>query len=40
VPIHYGTYGLLKGTPEAFKAALGDHRVEVTVVEPGQSLSF
>lgn len=40
VPIHYGTYGLLKGTPEALKEALGDHPVEVMVPEPGQSLSF
>ncbi len=40
IPIHYGTFPLLKGTPEEFKAALGDAKVEVIVMEPGETLEF
>lgn len=37
VPIHWGTFPLLTGTPEALKAALRDHgcSTEVVVLEPG-----
>jgi len=35
VPIHYGTFGLLKGTPAEFKAALGDSPTNVVVMKLG-----
>lgn len=40
IPMHYGTTPLLKGTPDEFKKALGDVRVEVMVLEPGQKATF
>ncbi|MCB1890408.1 MAG: metal-dependent hydrolase [Rhodocyclaceae bacterium] len=40
VPIHYGTFPPLKGTPEAFKAALGESSTEVVVMTPGDVLNF
>jgi len=40
IPIHYGTFPPLKGTPEAFKAALGDTKTEVVDMQPGQVLKF
>ena len=40
VPIHYGTFPPLKGTPEAFKAALGDTPTEVVEMAPGEILRF
>lgn len=40
VPIHYGTFPPLKGTPEAFQEALGEAPVDVIVMEPGEVRSF
>ncbi|MCB1955776.1 MAG: metal-dependent hydrolase [Rhodocyclaceae bacterium] len=40
IPIHYATFPPLKGTPEAFKAALGDAPTEVLVMEPGEIRKF
>lgn len=40
IPIHYGTFPALKGTPEAFKKALGRSSTKVIVMEPGQVLKF
>lgn len=40
VPIHYGTFPPLKGTPEAFKAAMGDAPADVVVMQPGETHSF
>ncbi len=40
MPIHYGTFGLLKGTPAQFKAALGDAKTEVVVMQPGEERKF
>ena len=40
IPMHYGTFKLLKGTPEEFKKALGDSSVKVKVMEPGQTVSM
>jgi L-ascorbate metabolism protein UlaG (beta-lactamase superfamily) len=40
VPIHYGTFGLLKGTPEQFKNALQGFATEVIVMKPGELRSF
>ncbi len=40
IPMHYGTFGLLKGTPAQFKKALGDFPAEVIEMNPGELLSF
>lgn len=40
LPIHYGTFPPLKGTPEEFAAALGDSPVEVVSMSPGGSRTF
>ena len=38
--MHYGTFGLLKGTPEQFRAALGDTASELVVLQPGDVRMF
>ncbi len=40
IPIHYGTFPPLKGTPAQFKAALGTTATKVLDVEPGQAVRF
>jgi L-ascorbate metabolism protein UlaG (beta-lactamase superfamily) len=40
IPIHYGTFPPLKGTPEEFKAALGDYPGSLIVMQPGDSRTF
>lgn len=35
IPIHYGTFPVLEGTPAELKRALGDAPIEVLDVEPG-----
>ena len=40
VPIHYGTFPPLKGTPEQLIEALGDWDGEVVVMQPGETRSF
>lgn len=40
VPIHYGTFPPLMGTPQALKEALGGAAVEVIALKPGESLTF
>jgi L-ascorbate metabolism protein UlaG (beta-lactamase superfamily) len=40
VPIHYGTFPPLKGTPEQLIEALGDYDGEVVVMQPGETRSF
>src|SRR6266850_950481 len=40
MPMHYGTSPFLKGTPEEFKAALGNAPVEVIVMQPGEKMTF
>lgn len=40
LPIHYGTFPPLKGTPEQFKQALGDYRTEVVDMQPGDKKTF
>lgn len=37
VPIHYGTFAPLTGTPEAFQEALGETQAEVMVMQPGET---
>jgi L-ascorbate metabolism protein UlaG (beta-lactamase superfamily) len=39
VPMHYGTFPLLTGTPERLKALLDPHGVDVLVLQPGQTAS-
>lgn len=40
VPMHYGTFPALKGTPEEYKAALGNSSVKVIDVDPGGTFAF
>jgi len=40
MPMHYGTFGLLKGTPAEFKAALGSTSSDVVVMKPGDTRNF
>lgn len=42
VPMHYGTFPVLQGTPGAFKAALGKEGVKtrLTVMQPGGVIKF
>ncbi len=40
VPIHYGTFPPLKGTPEQFIEALGDAPAKVLVMQPGEARKF
>lgn len=40
MPMHYGTFKPLKGTPAQFKAALGDFPTNVVVMQPGDSRKF
>jgi L-ascorbate metabolism protein UlaG (beta-lactamase superfamily) len=40
VPMHYGTFPPLKGTPEELIAALGESPVEVKVMTPGETLKM
>lgn len=40
VPIHYGTFPPLTGTPEQFKEALGETTTDVIVMTPGETRSF
>ncbi|MFQ5995833.1 MAG: metal-dependent hydrolase [Acidiferrobacterales bacterium] len=40
VPMHYGTFPPLKGTPAQFKKALGDFPTTVIVMKPGETREF
>ena len=40
VPIHYGTFPPLKGTPEQLRSALGNAATELVVMQPGESRVF
>lgn len=40
LPMHYGTNPFLRGTPEQFKAALGNAPVEVLAMQPGDKISL
>ena len=37
VPMHWGTFPVLTGTPAELKALLAPHNVEVLELEPGQT---
>ena len=40
VPMHYGTFPPLKGTPAQFKEALGKTSTKVVVMKPGETRKF
>ncbi len=40
IPMHYGTFPPLKGTPAEFKKALGKTSIKVHAMNPGDSLTF
>jgi L-ascorbate metabolism protein UlaG (beta-lactamase superfamily) len=42
IPMHYGTFGLLAGTPDQFRAALANHKLadKLIVIKPGEDHSF
>ncbi|GIX46336.1 MAG: UPF0173 metal-dependent hydrolase [Candidatus Tectimicrobiota bacterium] len=40
IPIHYGTFPVLRGTPEEYIQALGDSPTRVFAIQPGDSLRF
>ena len=40
VPMHYGTFPPLKGTPAQFKKALGKTRTKVHAMQPGDTIKF
>ena len=40
IPMHYGTFPVLKGTPEEYKKALGKTHTKVHVMQPGDTLKF
>ncbi len=40
IPMHYGTFPPLKGTPEQFKQGLGDFRTQVIIMKPGETRTF
>jgi len=40
IPMHYGTFPPLKGTPQALTHQLADDAVEVIVMEPGEKRNF
>ena len=40
VPIHYGTFPVLKGTPEEYIQALGTTSTKVFPISPGDKLTF
>ena len=40
IPIHYGTFPVLKGTPQEYMAALGQTTTKVFPINPGDRLEF
>lgn len=40
MPIHYGTFKQLKGTPEQLKTALGATSTKIVVMQPGETMTF
>jgi L-ascorbate metabolism protein UlaG (beta-lactamase superfamily) len=40
LPIHYGTFPVLKGTPQEYQTALGQGPTRVLPIQPGEKLSF
>ena len=40
IPIHYGTFPVLRGTPEEYVRALGQTPTKVHVLNPGDKVTF
>jgi L-ascorbate metabolism protein UlaG (beta-lactamase superfamily) len=40
IPIHYGTFPVLKGTPQEYQSALGQTSTQVHALTPGDKLTF
>jgi len=40
IPMHYGTHGLLRGTPNDYRRALGKTRTKLLDLKPGDRVSF
>ncbi|OYV78720.1 MAG: metal-dependent hydrolase [Ferrovum sp. 37-45-19] len=40
LPIHYGTYPILKGTPMEYEKSLTQHTTEVIHLQPGETRTF
>ena len=40
IPFHYGTFPVLKGTPQEYQAALGQTSTQVFPISPGDKLTF
>ena len=40
IPIHYGTFPVLRGTPQEYQTALGQTTVQVFPIPPGDKLTF
>jgi L-ascorbate metabolism protein UlaG (beta-lactamase superfamily) len=40
IPIHYGTFPVLRGTPEEYIKALGQTSTKVYPINPGDKLTF
>lgn len=40
IPIHYGTFPVINRTPAELKQAMGDSKIEILDVEPGQAMRF
>ena len=38
IPMHYGTFPMLTGTPNEFERMLADSKIELIVMQPGQAL--
>jgi L-ascorbate metabolism protein UlaG (beta-lactamase superfamily) len=40
IPIHYGTFPVLRGTPQEYQQALGQTTTQVFPISPGDKLTF
>jgi L-ascorbate metabolism protein UlaG (beta-lactamase superfamily) len=40
IPVHYGTFPVLRGTPQEYMAALGQTSTQVFPISPGDKLTF
>ena len=40
IPMHYGTFPPLKGTPQELKKLLNDFEAEIIVMKPGETRNF
>lgn len=40
LPVHYGTFPVLKGTPEEYMKALGSDSAKVFPIKPGEKIEF